>query len=698
MQFISNDRVMPKFIFTAVLALIGLQAWAIEVTNQAGSLSGRIGNHDITSLTIKGTLDARDFKFIADNLNKLEDIDLSQATIIAYGNNETPLFALTLNYEAHTIPCYSFFGMKLKSMKLPSNLKAIGSGAFAGCSNLNNIVLPATVDSIAPYAFNATGLTSIALPASVKIAGDGAFAHCPNLANATVPNATLGDDCFMGDSRLTTLTLGSGVTKLGNGALKACTALSTIEFTGKMSITSIGNEALLGCGITNLDFTPLQQLGSIGNWALAMNSDLQQVKLPTTIKHVGDGAFYYNSQLSQLNLPSSLNHMSAYMLAGCEAMTSDNIVPKGMTIIDDYALYNWNRCPSIVIPSTITHIGTQAMAGMTALTGIKALPTIVPTLGSEVWAGIDPQKVVLDVPQSSVAPLYAQALQWKDFALRVAYMPGDVNEDGIVDVNDATTLTDKILGGSPSPFNAVNADIDKNGIFDAGDVANAIDIMLQGKGNTSPTTQATTDKLTLADIGIKPEETQDIEIKLNNKQSYVTLQFDLVMPQGLEIVSGEIVPAERVEQHTFAHRLQADGNTTRIVGYSTQGATITGHEGALLKLKVKAGATLATQSPISIANVLFITPELNRMEAQGTTAQVNNVGGVDNLTAHYTQVWVQQGVLIIKSNSQATAQLVAMNGTSHHLDVKAGINEYSDLGTGFYVVRVNGESFKVAIP
>lgn len=66
---------MPKFIFTAVLALIGLQAWAIEVTNQAGSLSGRIGNHDITSLTIKGTLDARDFKFIADNLNKLEDID-----------------------------------------------------------------------------------------------------------------------------------------------------------------------------------------------------------------------------------------------------------------------------------------------------------------------------------------------------------------------------------------------------------------------------------------------------------------------------------------------------------------------------------------------------------------------------------------------------------------------------------------------
>ena len=54
-------------------------------------------------------------------------------------------------------------------------------------------------------------------------------------------------------------------------------------------------------------------------------------------------------------------------------------------------------------------------------------------------------------------------------------------------------------------------------------------------------------------------------------------------------------------------------------------------------------------------------------------------------------------MLVIESNAPASAQLVAVNGTSTTLNVEAGHNEYSGLNAGFYIVRVAGKSFKIAI-
>ena len=61
-------------------------------------------------------------------------------------------------------------------------VSAIADAAFAGCSGLTGVTLPASVTSIGDRAFEATGISDVWLPASVATAGERAFAACPSLS------------------------------------------------------------------------------------------------------------------------------------------------------------------------------------------------------------------------------------------------------------------------------------------------------------------------------------------------------------------------------------------------------------------------------------------------------------------------------------------------------------------------------------
>jgi len=99
-------------------------------------------------------------------------------------------------------------GKTLTSINIPAaidgnTIKAIGSGAFQGCSFITELTLPATVTTIEGNAFSGcTGITTIIIPASVDTIGDGAFSGCSNLANlafqATTPPANMGSGLLDG--------------------------------------------------------------------------------------------------------------------------------------------------------------------------------------------------------------------------------------------------------------------------------------------------------------------------------------------------------------------------------------------------------------------------------------------------------------------------------------------------------------------
>ena len=77
---------------------------------------------------------------------------------------------------------------------------------------------------------------------------------------------------------------------------------------------------------------------------------------------------------------------------------------------------------------------------------------------------------------------YNLTLNYADMKLKIekptAGKPGDANNDGVVDVNDVTTVINYILGKNPEPFNFDNANVNGDGAVDVMDVTLIIDIIL----------------------------------------------------------------------------------------------------------------------------------------------------------------------------------------------------------------------------
>ena len=97
-----------------------------------------------------------------------------------------------------------------------------------------------------------------------------------------------------------------------------------------------------------------------------------------------------------------------------DVVVPDNLNGLGVGVIDPEAFADDTEITSIELPKTITKIGKRAMAGTTGLQRLVVHMTTLPTLGSNVWDGIDQSMVTLVVPPGMKAT-YAAADQWKDF-------------------------------------------------------------------------------------------------------------------------------------------------------------------------------------------------------------------------------------------------------------------------------------------
>lgn len=697
---------MRKY-FVAIAMAIGVTAssWALQVASTAGNLKNLVSDCGITSLTVTGTIDARDFKFISDSLNKLTAVDLSGATIVAYDHSENPIFESISSYEAASIPGTSFFGKKsLASVVLPQGLRSIGFAAFAGCESLTTVSIPATVDSIASYAFSGTGLTQVELPATVTRLGEGVWARCTALTAATVPVASIGNYDFLGDINLSKVTLGSSVQAIGTGAFNGCTALKSLAMPDGSAIVKIGNEAFVLSGIENLDLSGLSGLQSVGDWALA-GTPVGSIKLPDNVTALGRGAFFYDTQLASVNLPSGVTAVSDYTFAGDSAAAVGRILAEGNTRIGDYAFYNVSAPAYFFIPSSVSYLGTKAMAGMTGLDTIKALPTTVPELGDSVWAGLNQSAVNLDIPDSLVAADYAAAEQWKEFHILKDYLLGDVNVDGNIDVTDVTALISHMLGLEQTRFNPYAADIDGDGDYNVTDVTLLCNLVLdqdrtyvRRAGSTSRYAGNTTaDNLYIDNFSIKPGQSRTVQVRLNNSQDYIGLQCEITMPQGLEIVSGTITNASATSNLMLPSRLLSDGATTRVMAYSMTNSVIKADDNAVMNLTVKAADDFGAEGVIDIDGLVLVDKNCTRYVGAGSTTLVSSATGVNDVNAAAVKVYAHDGVLVIESQEVGTAQLVAMNGTATSLLVEAGRNEYQGFAPGIYVVRIAGKSYKVAI-
>ena len=665
---------MRKIFSIIATLIISFSTWAVTITPTAGGqVSSLVTNVNETSLTINGVMDVRDFVYIGETLTKLTTLNLERATIAAY-TSDKPLLGNQYNYEGGVVPHMSLASLPaLQTITFPTSAKTIGMGALAGCKNLKTVTIAPNTTNIEAYAFaGCEKLTTITIPAAVTRIGDGAFTRC---------------------TALTTVNLGSGINatvfSIGDETFLGCSALTSITFNNRM--VSIGKRAFAGTQIRALDLSGYTALNTIDDYAF-VKAPLTTVKFPNSVKAIGTGALLYSSATS-VTFPNNLKQVSPFAFAGASGISNINLSKTKVDTIGDYAFYHVNQPTQLDIPATTSYIGTKAMVGMTGLTKIISRAVEVPELGEDVWLGLDQPNIILAVSTQSMED-YMAAEQWKEFNIQSNFIVGDVNGDGIVDVEDVNEAINHILKLPTSPnFNFDAADVDNNGVIDVEDVNLIINIILKIE-IYAPIEPNTGDVIIIDDFSIDAGQTRTIDVKLESTADYTALQCDIFLPAGLRIV--DIQKTDITQNLTFATG-EIDGGW-RLLCFGTDGNPMNlDSENAVIRLTVAADEDLASLITINIDNSVLATQDCMAMHCPSTTAYVSSTTGVNDISAGTVRVWAQGNTLIIESNEPATAQLIAINGTSTPLAVMGGHNEYNGIDTGIYIVRIGNESFKVVI-
>lgn len=152
-------------------------------------------------------------------------------------------------------------------------------------------------------------LTSVTLPSGLTSIGEIAFEKCWNLASVTFPSSlvTIGGSAFSECPNLASVTFQSGLTSIGSSAFFACRSLTNVTFPS--SLTEIGNNAFNMCGFKTL--TLPSGLTKIGKEAFADCIRLKSLTLSPSLTSIGVEAFGGLGNLRTLTIPSGLTSIDS---------------------------------------------------------------------------------------------------------------------------------------------------------------------------------------------------------------------------------------------------------------------------------------------------------------------------------------------------------------------------------------------------
>ena len=259
----------------------------------------------------------------------------------------------------------------LASVDIPGSVTSIGRSAFADCNSLKNVTMGEGVQTIDEYAFSdCYYLVSVTIPASVTSIKSQAFELCTRLESVTY-GGTLAqwcalDECYglnklmsfakhvtMGDGtdlkQVTTLSIPSGVERIGYAVFYECTSLASVEIPN--SVTSIGGYAFERC--TNLTSVEIpNSVTSIWWYAFERCTSLVSVTIPDSVTSIGQGAFDMCTSLASITIPAGVESIGEYAFGFCESLASVTI-PASVTSIGQGA---FSRCTDL---TTINYTGTE---------------------------------------------------------------------------------------------------------------------------------------------------------------------------------------------------------------------------------------------------------------------------------------------------------------------------------------------------
>jgi hypothetical protein len=286
----------------------------------------------------------------------------------------------------------------MTSVTIVPQITSIGALAFQNCSSLTNITIPNSVTSIGTAAFEVCrSLTSITIPSSVTSVGDYAFSGCTGLTNIICNTyiskfglaffglnnvglqitfdyvGAISEGACNGRTNLTSVTIGSRITSIGDYAFYGCTSLINIICNANLARFVYG---FLGVNNVGLQIT-FDYVGAIPDSACNGRSKLKSVTIGSRITSIGNSAFKNCFSLTNITIPNSVTSIGESAVQSCSGLTSITI-PNSVTTIGASAFQNCSGLTSITIPNSVTSIGPNGDEGYVFFNCSKLVSAILP--------------------------------------------------------------------------------------------------------------------------------------------------------------------------------------------------------------------------------------------------------------------------------------------------------------------------------
>jgi hypothetical protein len=328
----------------------------------------------------------------------------NEATITGYAGDKDALITLPIpptvgdNIPVTGIAYTAFYGCSsLESLSIPASVETIEIleepqletyFIFYDCVSLTDI----TVDPNNQFYSSDGGVlfdkdkstlvyhpkrevTSFSIPQGVTSIGTGAFAY-HTLETIALPEGVtnIGHSAFIRCADLANVTLPQSLTYIKRAAFYGCSLISieipanvtTIDAyafsqSGLISVTIPVTVTSIGTGmfqncLSLVSATIEANVTSIGAQLFQGCTNLATVTLPNTATSI-DGGFYQCYNLSSITLPTSLQTIGEYTFSGNKLETIT--LPNGLLTIGQGA-FNSSALTSLTIPATVTSIGASA--------------------------------------------------------------------------------------------------------------------------------------------------------------------------------------------------------------------------------------------------------------------------------------------------------------------------------------------------
>ncbi len=214
-------------------------------------------------------------------------------------------------------------------------------------------------------------MTSVTIGNGVTTIGDGAFWGCTSLTSVIIPNSvtSIGSSAFSFCKSLTGVRIGNSVTEIGEDAFHNCEALMLVYITDlsawcKIDFVSAEANPLYNAnnivlnGIRVTDLTIPSDITEIKSYTFCY-AILTSVTIPDSVKTIGTLAFE-GCLLKRVTIGNSVTEIGFGAFELCASLTSVTI-PQSVTSIEGYAFYGCKSLKEVYCKPTTPPNGNYNM-------------------------------------------------------------------------------------------------------------------------------------------------------------------------------------------------------------------------------------------------------------------------------------------------------------------------------------------------